>query len=297
MSLPCSVRDLIPQKGKMGFEQTIIKTQPEDSESTAIINRDNIFLDDGLQLSNIALIEYVNQLIAAAQGYNGKSNGKPGQKGLFVGVQEAKFIQPVYHGDCLTIKSFTTEEVSQVTFVQGIIERDGDRVAELVTKLYEVKDESEFNSLTDGGLLPKPKRDIPVSKSQPPVYLAFDMHRVLYSYLHDKSAGEDFISFKIACPEGFDPFDGHFPGNPILPGIVLFEIANLGLKLLLKKPVGLKYLKRMKISGVVHPYQVISCTVKIDKNSDPLVSFSAIFNDDGDREISKFTGTCGEGKE
>lgn len=296
MSLPCSVRDLIPQKGKMGFEQTLVKIQPDNSESIATINRDNIFLDDNDQLSNIALIEYVNQLIAAVKGYNGKYHNGPELKGLFVGVQEANFFKTVRVGDSITLKGSVTEEIAQVTFVQGVIERDGERIAELVTKLYEVNGEAEFDSLIDKGRFRGGSDRTPVNQGQPPVFLTSALSRKLYSYMYSMDIGVDFITFKIACPEEFDAFDGHFPGDPILPGIALLEIAKLALELLLKKPVELTYLKKMKISGSVLPDQEITCTVRVDSTTGPTVSFAADFSDGKEHEISRFTGRCNEGK-
>ncbi|NLW48181.1 MAG: hypothetical protein GXY86_12720 [Firmicutes bacterium] len=296
LTLPCPVRDLIPQKGKMGFDQILIKTQRDDSESTATIKCDNIFLDDDHQLSDIALIEYVNQLIAAAQGYHRAINGKTAPKGLFVGIQEAFFHQRVHQGDCLTVKGVTIEEVSQVTFVQGVIERAGIKIAELVTKLYEVKDGPEFGSLTDGRQMLGARDAIFLNKSQPPVCLGSDIQRQLYSYMHHIDLGEDLICFKIACPEDFDAFDGHFPGNPILPGITLLEIAGLALKLITKKPVRIQSVRKMKISGMILPNQVIDCVLKTDRENGLTVPFSATFKTEDGRVISRFTGAGAEGR-
>lgn len=297
VSLPCSITDLIPQKGKMGFDQTLIKAKLDDGESTAIINEDNIFLDDNHQLSNAVLIEYINQLTAAIKGNNRKNNNQTAQKGFFVGIQEAEFLQTVYLADLLTLKAFVTEEVAQVTFIQGIIERDGEKIAELVTKVYEVEDLSEFNLLTNNGQPFTEKNDVILNNNKPPAYLYSRMHRKLYTYLHDPKIGDDFISFNIACPRDFEAFDGHFPGNPILPGIVLLEISKLALELFMKKPVIFKNIKKMKISGVVFPGQVISCNIKIDRNGGPFLSFSAIFKERDGREISRSSGYFDEGRE
>lgn len=297
MSLPCSISDLIPQKGKMSFEQKLLIAKTDDGESNTIINEDNIFLEDHNHLSNIVLIEYINQLNAAVQGYTGKCNNETTEKGLFVGLQEVEFFQTVILGDFLTLKSFLLEEVSQVTFIQGIIYRDGEKIAELVTKLYKVKDLSEFELLTNHGQIPPQKIELNLSNHQPPAYLSSSMRRKLYTYLQGTIIGDDFISFKIACPDDFDAFDGHFPGNPILPGIILLEIGKLGLELFVKKSVTLKSIKKMKISGVVLPNQVISCAIKIDKNNDSRLSFSVIFKEREEREISRFNGYCDEGKE
>lgn len=297
MSLPCSVRDLIPQKGKMGFEQMLIKTKSDNGQSTAIINEGNIFLDDQHQLSNAALIEYVNQLIAAVQGYNATDKNETVKNGLFVGLQDVEFFRPVYLGDSLTIKRYLTEEVAQVNFVQGIIDRDNEKIAEFVTKIYEVKDLEELNLLTNHGRISQHKNDMILNNHQPQFHLSSNMHRKLYSYLHDLIISDDLITFKIACPDDFDAFDGHFPGNPILPGIILLEIAKLTLELYINKSVIIRAIKKMKISGVVLPNQVISCTLKIDKRNDSQLSFLALFKEGEEREISRFSGSCFEGKE
>jgi 3-hydroxymyristoyl/3-hydroxydecanoyl-(acyl carrier protein) dehydratase len=292
MSLPCPVADLIPQKGKMGFEQILFKTKDDDSESTAVIG-DNIFLDDRRQLSNIALIEYVNQLNAAVSGYNGKHQKQPAKKGLFVGLEDVEFFQPVQRGDSLTLKAFVTEEVEPVTFIQGNIERNGERISHFVTKLYKFDDLQESASLINPShareILP-PKNGLTLNQPQPPAYLSSEMQRKLYTYLRDPDPGTDIISFQIACPDDFEAFDGHFPGNPILPGIVLLEIGKLGLQLWTKQSVVITSLKKMKISNVVLPHQVISCALKIGPLSGARISFSAIFKGEEEQEISRFNG-------
>jgi 3-hydroxymyristoyl/3-hydroxydecanoyl-(acyl carrier protein) dehydratase len=297
LSLPCSIIDLIPQKGKMGFDQILVKANIDDSESTAFINSDNIFLDDRQRLSNIALIEYINQLIASVNGYNGKFQNKPLQKGLFVGLQAAEFLEPVHSGDLLTLKGFVTEEVSQVTFIQGTVYRDGAKIAELVTKLYEVKDSLDFDLFASQKEVAATKDAIGLIQTRPPVYLDSSMSRKLYSYLHKIEKSADYISFNISCPNEFEGFDGHFPGNPILPGVILLEIARLALDLFVEKSVIINYIKKMKISGMVLPEQDISCNIKVDCNGGSKLPFSAIFKGRDGREILSFSGYCNEGIE
>jgi 3-hydroxymyristoyl/3-hydroxydecanoyl-(acyl carrier protein) dehydratase len=293
LSLPCSIGELIPQKGKMGFDQTLIQAKLDLSESTATIGGDNIFLDDNQQLSNTVLIEYINQLTAAVFGYNGRQSHQSIHKGLFVGLQDAQFLHRVYSGDVLTLKGFVTEEVSQVSFIQGIIERDGEKIAELVTKLYRVKDSIEFESLTSRGEVLAEKSDKAFRQEQAPDYLISAMHRKLFSYIYDSHVGDGQISFNIACPRNFDAFDGHFPGNPILPGVILFEIASVGLELFMQKAISLSSVKRMKISGAILPGQVISCDIKVDRPSDNSeASFSALIKNKNGKELSRFSGYC-----
>ena len=52
----------------------------------------------------------------------------------------------------------------------------------------------------------------------------------------------------------------------------------------------------MKISRVVLPNREITCSVKVASTTGQTISFSADFCDDKEREISRFTGRCDEGK-
>lgn len=291
MSLPCPIGDLIPQKGKMGFAQTLIQADIDDSESTATIDQDNIFLDDHHQLSNIVLIEYINQMVAAVLGYKQQCDKQPIQKGLFVGLQDAEFLAPVHCGDSLTFKGFVTEKVSQVTFIQGMIYRAGEKIAQLVTKLYELEDFSGFDlSMNRQPISMTPKGS--EATHQPPDCLSSSMHRKLYTYLQDTNMGDDFISLTMACPVDFDAFDGHFPENPILPGVILLEIGMLALEIMLQKSIVLKHVKKMKINGIVLPNQLISCTIKVDDIHHWPMWFTAFFKGENDREVCRFSGYC-----
>jgi 3-hydroxymyristoyl/3-hydroxydecanoyl-(acyl carrier protein) dehydratase len=298
LSLPCPVTNLIPQKGKMGFQQILTLTNGDLGQSEATINADHLFLDDRGQLSNSALIEYVNQLVAAAQGYKEIANKAPAQKGLFVGLQETEFFQPLHSGDIITLKKALIEEVAPVNFVQGDIKRNGEPIATFVTKIYEVKDFTKLYLASSSDALPDGQITSGRNVVQSPNCLGSKLRRQLYTYMHDLKIDADGIAFKIVCPVDFEAYDGHFPGNPILPGIVLLEIAQAALGLVTQRPVELKTIKKMKISGVVLPGQEISVTVKIggcDPGARP--SFTAIFRAEPTREVSRFQGSFDEGRQ
>ena len=297
MVLPCSIADLIPQKGKMGFAQTLTQAKLNGNESSAVITEDNIFLDNHQQLSNAVLIEYINQLTAAVLGYQARQGGKEVQKGLFVGLQDAEFFDPVHLGDVLTLRGYLTEEVSQVSFIQGTIERDGKKIAELITKLYQTENLAELSGLTNQVQVSPSVNEISSGCHNLPLYLVSNMHRTLYSYIHETYiGGDEQIFFSIACPLDFQAFDGHFPGNPILPGVILLEIAVVGLEKLLEKTIFLKSIKKMKISGMVLPGQIVTYEIKVTPNSDDArargYSFTTVVKGKDGKEISRFNGSC-----
>ncbi len=296
MNLPSRVKDLIPQKGKMGFDAMLIKADGINGEGSALIGPDNIFLNDRMELSPVVLIEYVNQLVASILGYHAKNSGKETSKGLFVGVQDAGFFKTVCAGDLLKMKGTLTEEVAQVSFIEGIIERNGEIAAGLTTKLYEVRDKKEFERMMNEATAGE-KFKGPISMvNKTPDFILSPMHRKLFSYIYNMETGNSIISFGISCPGDFDAFDGHFPGNPILPGIILLEIGTLALEILLQKPVSVSLIKKMKIGNVVLPDQHLSCSVTVDKSDLSNISFSAVLMGIDNREISRYSGRCSPGK-
>ncbi len=293
MTLSCSIADLIPQKGKMGLAQTLIQIKKDGSESHAVITGDNIFLNDHHQLSNAVLVEYINQLTAGVLGYQARlEEGPVVRKGLFVGLQDADFFDPVYLGDMLTLRGFMTEEVSQVSFIQGIVERDGKKVAQLVTKLYQAENVAELSGSINPTQDPSGINEKILDNRDLPLYLVSNIQRKLYSYTQKVRIEDGQISFAIACPEDFEAFDGHFPGNPILPGVVLLEIAAVGLEILLGKTIFLKSMKKMKISGMVLPDQTIGCEIKAAPNNEGGYTFTTVVKERTGKEISRFIGSC-----
>ncbi|MGE5528347.1 MAG: hypothetical protein ACM3X6_04295 [Patescibacteria group bacterium] len=289
MNLPCPVLALIPQQGKMGFDQLLLKTENDAGESQVVIQKDNFFLDDRGQLSNTALIEYVNQLNAAVSGYNDRHHGKPAKKGLFVGLQDAEFLRPVHVGDTLKIEAVKQEEVAQVNFVQGVIYRGAVKIAQVMTKLYEAKDPSEFDAIANPARILKSRTK--GKRAQAPAYIDSNLQRLLFEHSWGIAPAESTISLCFSLPEESAVFDGHFPGNPILPGVILLEIGMLAMGLIVKKTVRLQSIKKMKISSVVVPEQTVSVTAGIERLDGCPASFSAVLAAEDGREISRFQGS------
>ncbi len=289
MLLPCATDDLKPQKGKMNFGEILIKSDLDDGRGSAVIKKDNIFLDDRNVLSNSVVIEYVNQLVAAIQGYREKYENKKPVKGLFVGVQEASFFEDVYCGDTINLRGHVIEDVANIKYIKGIIEKDTKKVAEIVTKIFEIEDPEEFKRLLDSNNYGDLKKEIIQNNQTPPSFLSSNIQRKFYSFIDNMFTGENKISFDFVCPEDFEPFDGHFYGNPVLPGVMLIEIANISLRIFYKREIKINSIKRMKIGGVILPYQKVTCRLEINNKASES-TFLAEFTEN-QREIARFGGS------
>ena len=72
-----------------------------------------------------------------------------------------------------------------------------------------------------------------------------------------ESTEENWISAKLRVPETSLWFSGHFPGNPVLPGIAqLFLVLDV-IEKATGKPLVLQKLHRTKYRRIIRPAEVI----------------------------------------
>ena len=73
---------------------------------------------------------------------------------------------------------------------------------------------------------------------------------------------------KIRCPIDFPAFEGHFPGEPVLPGV--FQLAAV--RSLASTIAGVELMPvstgRLKFSGMVRPEEEIDLTVNLECKDD-----------------------------
>ena len=67
----------------------------------------------------------------------------------------------------------------------------------------------------------------------------------------------------VRFPESLPVFAGHFPGRPILPGVVLIDAAVMIAAQAVCRPLRLRRLAHVKFTHVVEPNQEVVFTFKI----------------------------------
>ncbi|MCK5844286.1 MAG: hypothetical protein KAG97_06230, partial [Victivallales bacterium] len=71
---------------------------------------------------------------------------------------------------------------------------------------------------------------------------------------------------------GFIGFQGHFPGNPILPGICQVEMALAALEKAMERKVSLKTLTRGKYLNMVKPNETVTLSGVFEETADQTIS-------------------------
>jgi 3-hydroxyacyl-[acyl-carrier-protein] dehydratase len=73
-----------------------------------------------------------------------------------------------------------------------------------------------------------------------------------------------------------DFFKGHFPGNPILPGIFQIEMVKYALEKSFDNNFYIKSVKKTKFSSLIQPEKTVTIDITINKEENSLLDVRAI---------------------
>src|SRR5438477_7642907 len=69
--------------------------------------------------------------------------------------------------------------------------------------------------------------------------------------------------FEFIFPADDAVFAGHFPGNPILPGVFQLELARMAAETVLKCPLALREISKAKFRLPISPMETIRVELKL----------------------------------
>lgn len=70
-------------------------------------------------------------------------------------------------------------------------------------------------------------------------------------------------------------FEGHFPGSPVLPGVVQLEMVKVVISKAFEKPFALKEMSTCKFLEVLNPAETPELTIHIQYKGDGMLDVSA----------------------
>ena len=108
------------------------------------------------------------------------------------------------------------------------------------------------------------------------------MKREIEKHMSTVSLSETGAAAEFIFPDTFKGFQGHFPGNPIVPGVCLIQCALVLAEEALGKSLEVKMIKNAKFVATISPMQPVrlECTF----NERKIVG--AEFTSDGNRIAS-----------
>lgn len=85
-----------------------------------------------------------------------------------------------------------------------------------------------------------------------------------YTIVTKNKIDETSFSSTITINEKHDIFNGHFPQNPVVPGVCLLQIVKDLVEDKLQTPVQLKNIANVKFTAIVNPTQNPNLDIKIN---------------------------------
>jgi len=136
LQLPIQADKLLPHRPPMILVEQLIECQPRQGKVTAVVRRNDLFVDDSGVMEPVALIELVAQSYAAIKGYDDLTHQRPVQKGFLVGSRTFKVNRCPRVGEPLGIEIVTTAELDGFSVVDGTICVGEEVIAQGSVKLW-----------------------------------------------------------------------------------------------------------------------------------------------------------------
>lgn len=246
--LPWPAISLLPHRPPLLLVDTLIRRQESRSEAEAVLPQAGLFVIKGV-VQGEYFIELVAQTAGLGNCYDRAISGSPPQGGMIVGVDG--FSWPGIH--LVPGKVHIHTEVIMVFGPMKVVRGEVWQGPTLLA-VGEVKVWEGGETLSAGNEVVAPWRQFREHGQGVETAIAAccrgwqDEEREPAM----RSGQGEFL-----FPSSFPGFEGHFPGNPLLPAVLQLAAARYGAGRLLARPLTLNSLQKVKFRGVVRPNEAI----------------------------------------
>ncbi len=257
LHLPANAVGLVPHRRAMLLIGELRESTPENAAGVSVIAANNPFLDSKGKLDGVCFVECLAQLTAASEGFNAKTTGDGiVRTGYLVGVNDFSIKGRAVIGDTLQLKMRKLLEMNNVVVAEGDVYVGGKCLASGKLKFY----------IAESAAIPAATASVEKKLAGS---AAHPERGVMFGHILDnlKIAG---VSVEAGTATGefcfqkdFPGFDGHFPGNPILPGIVMVAMSKAVSEAVCGAPLLLSGLAFAKFTKLVLPGDAIKVTVSV----------------------------------
>lgn len=117
------------------------------------------------------------------------------------------------------------------------------------------------------------------------------LHNDFYA-IASSSTEEDIYNFTVHINPVHHIFDGHFPGNPVTPGVVQMEMIKELLSIALDKKMSLESMGTCKFLAILNPNETpdVDVSIKTSLSEEGATKVTASINA-GDTSFFKMNGS------
>ncbi len=262
--LPCPAIELIPHRESMLFLKELREYNVKTAASMIRVEHDNLFLNYDKSLNPMVFVEMAAQLIASHSGYKARLDNAIPKIGYLVGLKDFVFHDVAHQGDELAITVQEELEFGSAHYVHAKVSTPKSMLAEGVLKIWETERISADEHPVNAGRHPeRPITEFSWGGLAPNSQLHEEIAPFFISLHVERANGR--AKAKLNFPERFIGFQGHFPGMPILPGIMMLHLSMMVTELLLEEALICQQIVTAKFSRQVFPRQELGIEIETAK--------------------------------
>ncbi len=267
LPLPQPAASLLPHKPPMLLVDTLLQRNETQSEASAILPTTGIFIHSGRILPEY-FIELIAQTAALGNCYDAVADSKKPRDGMLVGIDAFTWPGKPQPGTPVSIKTDICFAFGAIKSIHGQVMAGDCLLATGDIKVWENPGEEsqtsapsplspwqpeELKTAAAINLVPPPSLETAISTC------CLKLQQTVGQEQHLEASAE------FCFPSDFSGFQGHFPGNPVLPAIVQMAVLRFVVEQLLELPVNPIGHKKIKFKGVVRPMDTLDVFIFLTK--------------------------------
>ena len=244
VDLPTPAASLIPHRPPVRLVEELLAVDTDGGMTATVIREDTPFLSPDGSLDRSLYLELIAQTFAAVNGWGRLGHARPPRSGYLVGATGVTCNGTARIGDRLTVIIRPVGTFGAFRITEGVVEARDRKLATGRLKIW----------LTPLGKTTPGTRSIPAAPSEftgPALAQAIEAAAVAPCGTTADSAFHRSFCFR---PD-FMAFQGHFPGNPLVPAFIQVRLAQTILESSGYPPLKLRRIESAKFREPLRPGQ------------------------------------------
>ncbi|MBN1867130.1 hypothetical protein JW916_07530 [Candidatus Sumerlaeota bacterium] len=270
--LPLAAREIVPQSGRMLLIDELTEWEPGRARSRLAVGSSgdgaSLFFDPEGNLDRAARVEMLAQLVAAQRGYEQSLKGERPSTGYLVGLKNMVLSSRARRSDELLLECEESLRIEGALIERVRMLRGDEVLAQGDVKVWEqegplpldLSGPSPQTAVRDADRTWRPTSDVAgVIEERSP--MCRSLLERLFGF-QDSTPGT--IEGVFSFGPDFPGFDGHFPGFPILPAVVMVQAGMLLCELSARRRLRLAAISQAKFSKRVGPDELLRVRATFD---------------------------------
>lgn len=242
-----NVENFIPHRQPMLFLDSLAESSEKYARAEIKINENNIFLNDEGLLDPLAGVEFIAQTAALSSAYDMLEKSGKSFFGLLIGFRDFEFFHPLKCGDSVSVEVKKTEEIGSFAFFEGKVSSNGKIALSGTIKVWHGNSEVP----------------LPSAVTKTPVIEKGTLEKQIIESIKSVEISDNLIEGTLSFNAGFKGFEGHFPGMPVLPAVILMKSVIM----LFSRKFTLKKISNAKFSKSVSPGDMLKVSANMKDGS------------------------------